>query len=134
MIQRPPRSTRTDTLFPYTTLFRSGETDTSGTQIHFKPSSETFQNIHFSWDILAKRLRELSFLNSGVGIVLRDERNAKEELFKYEGGLSAFVAYLNTNKTPVNEGFHFNVQRDDGGGGEVEQIERGAGGGRRCVY
>ncbi len=104
---------------PQAPLAAVGETGDSGTEIHFKPSAETFQNIHFSWDILAKRLRELSFLNSGVGIVLRDERNAKEELFKYEGGLSAFVAYLNTNKTAVNEVFHFNVQRDDGVGVEV---------------
>jgi DNA gyrase subunit B len=104
---------------PQAPLAAVGETEDSGTQIHFKPSAETFQNIHFIWDILAKRLRELSFLNSGVGIVLRDERNAKEELFKYEGGLSAFVAYLNTNKTAVNEVFHFNVQRDDGVGVEV---------------
>ena len=104
---------------PQAPLTAVGVTEGSGTEIHFRPSPETFQNIHFSWDILAKRLRELSFLNSGVGIVLRDERSAKEELFKYEGGLSAFVAYLNTNKTPVNQVFHFNVQRDDGVGVEV---------------
>lgn len=97
-----------------------GESETTGTHIHFKPSAETFKNIHFSWDILAKRIRELSFLNSGVGILLKDERSGKEEFFKYEGGLSAFVEYLNTNKTPVNsQVFHFNVQRDDGVGVEV---------------
>ncbi|MBD1553182.1 DNA topoisomerase (ATP-hydrolyzing) subunit B [Pseudomonas typographi] len=97
-----------------------GESETSGTQIHFKPSAETFKNIHFSWDILAKRIRELSFLNSGVGIVLKDERSGKEEHFKYEGGLRAFVEYLNTNKTAVNQQvFHFNVQREDGVGVEI---------------
>ena len=99
---------------PQAPLEPVGDTDISGTQIHFKPSTETFTSISFNWDILAKRLRELSFLNSGVGINLVDERVGRHELFRYEGGLRAFVDYLNVNKTTVNSIFHFNVQRDDG--------------------
>ncbi len=96
-----------------------GETETSGTEIHFKPSANTFTNIEFHFELLAKRLRELSFLNSGVRIVLEDERSGKQEVYEYEGGLKAFVEYLNQNKTTVNSVLHFSNQREDGVNVEV---------------
>ena len=90
-----------------------GETTETGTEVQFWASDKTFNNISFHFDILAKRLRELSFLNSGVRIVLKDERSGKEEVYEYNGGLSAFVDYLNTNKSAVNQVFHFNSQREE---------------------
>lgn len=98
---------------PQYSLREVGNTSARGTEVHFWASPETFSNIHFSYDILAKRLRELSFLNSGVRIVLKDERSGQEEVFQYEGGLAAFVAYLNTNKTTLNSVFHFNTPQSD---------------------
>ncbi|QXR10769.1 DNA topoisomerase (ATP-hydrolyzing) subunit B [Acinetobacter junii] len=96
-----------------------GKTDKTGTTVRFWPSELTFSQTIFSVDILARRLRELSFLNAGVRIVLRDERVNLENVYDYEGGLSEFVKYINEGKTHLNEIFHFTTDADNGIGVEV---------------
>ena len=96
-----------------------GQTERTGTKVRFWPSAETFSQTIFNVDILARRLRELSFLNAGVRIVLRDERINLEHVFDYEGGLSEFVKYINEGKNHLNEIFHFTTQAENGIGVEV---------------
>ena len=93
-----------------------GEAEGTGTEVHFLPSLETFSHRNMSFDVLSKRLRELSFLNSGVHIELVDERTDQKQVFKYEGGINAFVEHLNKTRTPLHaECISINTAKDDVG-------------------
>ena len=91
-----------------------GATEKRGTEVHFLASKQTFSAIEYHYDILAKRLRELSFLNNGVKIVLADQRTGKHENFSFSGGVKGFVEYMNRSKTPLHQKIFYAQGEKDG--------------------
>jgi DNA gyrase subunit B len=101
----------------------TGTTDKRGTEVHFLPDIDIFTDITFHYEILSKRLRELSFLNNGVKIQLVDQRQGKEESFAFAGGVGGFVSYINETKTPLNPTvFYATGERDVDVGSERRRV------------
>lgn len=99
---------------PITGLDIVGNTNRTGTKVTFKPDGRVFQNgISFNYDTLAERLQEIAFLNSGLKVVIKDDRSGKSDVFHYEGGASQFVQFLNEGKTVLHDVIHFAGDRDD---------------------
>ncbi len=95
-------------------LKAAGKSEKRGTEVHFLPSKDVFGNVEFHYEILAKRLRELAFLNSGVKIVLVDQRSAKEETFAFTGGVKGFVEYINRTKRVLHPNIFYAIGQKDG--------------------
>lgn len=102
---------RGDTVEPLKII---GKTEHRGSEIHFMASADTFGFIDFHFEILAKRIRELSFLNNGVRIELVDNRTGKEENFAFSGGIPGFVSYINRNKNPIHPNIFYSTGEKDG--------------------
>jgi DNA gyrase subunit B len=99
---------------PVSSIKTTGKSDKTGTTIHFKPSVEIFAETVFKFETLSNRLRELSFLNSGVHIEINDERTDQKDVFVYEGGIKAFVEHINKSKTPIhNDIISISTEKDD---------------------
>ncbi len=98
---------------PVAPLAVAGTTDRRGTEVHFMASLATFSRIEYHYEILAKRIRELSFLNNGVKIELVDQRDGKSENFAYSGGIKGFVEFMNRSKTVLHPKiFHSTGDKD----------------------
>src|SRR5512136_628425 len=99
---------------PVTEFRQTGKTQRRGTKIPFNPVPEIFETLEFSYDTVAGRLRELSFLNRGLQIVLEDLRHDRREVFKYEGGISSFIEYLNKNKNALHpKPIYFETKKEE---------------------
>ncbi len=96
-----------------------GDTENRGTEVHFMADETIFGNVEYHYDILAKRIRELSFLNNGVKIKLTDQRSGKEEDFAFSGGVKGFVEYINKTKSVLHPTIFHIVGEKDGVGVEV---------------
>jgi len=98
---------------PLAPLSVTGKTKKRGTKVTFKPDSQVFEILEYSFDTLAQRLRELAFLNKGLAITLKDERKEKEQVFKYKGGIVSFVEHLNEAKTPLHKPIYVSIEKSD---------------------
>ncbi len=110
---------------PVAPLAVTGKTERCGTEVHFLASKEIFGDIEYHYDIFAKRLRELSFLNNGVKIHLVDQRNAKEETFAFVGGVKSFVEYINRTKSVLHPTIFYAIRgKRPHRGGSFDAVER----------